>query len=52
MDKNVYNQIYKIKTIVDLQKLLQDEIKVSTVLEYKSSFGIQSNKWKASNPHP
>ena len=36
----------EIKTIADLQKLIQDEIEESTVLEYKSSFAIQNKKWK------
>ena len=30
----------EIKTIADLQRLIQDEIEESTVLEYKSSFAI------------
>lgn len=29
-----------------MQKLIQDEIEESTVLEYKSSFAIQNKKWK------
>lgn len=36
----------KLKTITDLQKLIQDEIEESTVLEYKGSFAIQNPKWK------
>lgn len=36
----------EIKTIADLQRLIQDEIEESTVLEYKSSFAIQNKKWK------
>ena len=36
----------EIKTIADLQKLIQDEIEESTVLEYKSSFAIQNKNGK------
>lgn len=41
-----YKTMLEIKTIADLQKLIQDEIEESTVLEYKSSFAIQNKKWK------
>ena len=34
------------KTINDLQKLIQNEIEESTVLEYKGSFAKQNPKWK------
>ena len=40
-----YKTMLEIKTIADLQKLIQDEIEESTVLEYKSSFAIQNKKW-------
>lgn len=36
----------QLKTIADLQKLIQDEIEESTVLEYKGSFATQNLKWK------
>ena len=36
----------QIKTINDLQKLIQNEIEESTVLEYKGSFAKQNPKWK------
>ena len=41
-----YKTMFEIKTIADLQRLIQDEIEESTVLEYKSSFAIQNKKWK------
>lgn len=41
-----YKTMLEIKTIADLQRLIQDEIEESTVLEYKSSFAIQNKKWK------
>ena len=36
----------EIKTIEDLQSLIDNEIEESTELEYKSSFAMENPKWK------